>query len=78
VGGICSNTAGTYGDVDHNDAVGIFDLFCVLNGFSGEFVECTFEDVDIEPCVGNGSVNVFDLFAVLNAFGGEDPCCSGP
>ena len=75
--GGCSNTARVYGDLDCDGAVGIFDVFCVLNGFGGDFSQCAFCNVDIEPCEGNGVISVFDLFAVLNAFSGEDPCCGG-
>jgi len=78
-GGVCSNVANTYGDVDFNDVVNIFDLFCVLDGFGGTFAgNCTSARMDLEPCGGNGAINIFDLFAVLDAFSGTDPCCSGP
>jgi len=78
-GGVCSNLPNTYGDVDFNSTLNIFDLFCVLNGFSGTFAgNCTFERMDIEPCAGNQTLNIFDLFAVLDAFNGVDPCCSPP
>jgi len=77
IGSTCSNVPNTYGDVDHNGLVNIFDLFCVLDGFSGIFTECTFADVDIEPCASNAEINIFDLFAVLDAFSAMDPCCSG-
>jgi len=73
----CNNDPNIYGDVDHNSVVNIFDLFCVLDGFSGIFTECTFADVDIEPCTGNAKINIFDLFAVLDAFSAIDPCCGG-
>ncbi len=74
--GFCSNTV-FYGDVDHNLTVNLFDLFCVLDGFSGIFTTCSFADNDIEPCGGNGTLNLFDLFAVLDVFSGIDPCCGG-
>jgi len=77
IANVCSNPPNIYGDVNHNDVVNIFDLFCVLEGFSGSFANCSFEDVDIEPCGGNVNLNIFDLFAVLDAFSGIDPCC-GP
>ncbi len=80
-GGACSNLSNTYGDVDFNNTVNLFDLFCVLDGFGGVFGgdtdgNCTFGRLDIEPCAGNGSLNLFDLFAILDSFSGIDPCCS--
>ena len=56
----------------------IYDLFCILNGFGGDFSVCSFAADDIEPCEGNGTINIYDLFAVLNGFGGADPCCTPP
>lgn len=73
----CGFMPNPYGDLDHNGGINVFDLFCILNGFGGDFSVCTFEDDDIHPCESNGSINVFDLFAVLNAFGGTDACCEG-
>ena len=66
-----------YGDVSCDGAIGISDILCILDGFSGDFSVCTFQDDDLEPCPGNGAINVSDLYAVLNAFGGADPCCTG-
>jgi len=78
VAGACVRTAGQYGDGDHNGTVNIFDLFCTLDGFSGDFSTCVFSDLDIEPCEGNGSVNIFDLFAILDTFSGNALChCTG-
>jgi len=74
----CVHSPNLFGDVDHNATVNIFDLFCILDGFSGSFLNCTFEDSDIEPCNGNATLNIFDLFAVLDAFSGTDPCCAAP
>ena len=78
VDNICSNPPYIYGDVDLTGAVGIFDVFCILNGFGGDFSTCSLEDVDVETCGGNATVNIFDPFVVLNAFGGQDHCCGGP
>ncbi len=78
VGSTCAHQVNIYGDVDFNNAVNLFDLFCVLDGFNGVFAgNCTFQRMDIEPCNGNNSLNLFDLFAILDAFSGTDPCC-GP
>ncbi len=77
--GVCVPNVIAYGDVDHNMTINLFDLFCVLDGFSGDFTLCAFDDLDIEPCSGNQTLNLFDLFAVLDSFTGVDPCCSaGP
>jgi len=75
----CQHTPNTFGDVDNNASINIFDLFCVLRAFGGEFShpDCTFSNTDVEPCSGNGTINIFDLFAVLNGFDGVDPCCGG-
>ncbi len=65
-----------YGDVDGNGVVNLFDLFCVLDAFSGVFEDCEPFEVDIEPCSGSGTIDLQDLFAVLNAFNDIDPCGS--
>ncbi len=75
--GVCSNVPNSYGDVDHDGTINLFDLFCVLDGFSGDFSVCAATDTDIEPCLPNETINLFDLFAVLEAFNGVDPCCGG-
>ncbi len=78
VQGLCENPPRTYGDVDCNGTVSLFDLFCVLDGFSNNFTNCNEVDVDLDPCpTGNGTINLGDLFAVLNAFSDIDPCCGG-
>ncbi|RJO65998.1 MAG: hypothetical protein C4523_14355 [Myxococcales bacterium] len=80
-----------YGDIDGNGFITLADLFCVLDGFAGDFSNCSFEDDDIHgtgnpiacvppavsPCCPNGVIGLADLFAVLDAFAGEDPCCGG-
>ena len=92
VGGFCQDppAPNIYGDVDHNGTVNIFDIFRVLDGFSGDFSLCSFESVDIAPCQGDCDdprdgiidgdgdcvVNVSDLFAVLDGWVGIDPCCT--
>jgi len=74
--GTCANDPLLYGDVDHNGFITLADLFCVLDGFGGDFTTCTFADDDIQPCGGNSSIGLGDLFAVLDAFGGEFACCN--
>jgi len=77
LGGTCSYQPKRYGDVDNNGAITLADLFCVLDGFAGDFSTCSFSDDDIQPCAGNGFITLADLFAVLDAYAGEDPCCGG-
>jgi len=67
-----------YGDVDLNGFVTLADLFCVLDGFGGDFSACSRGNMDISPCEGNNVITIADLFAVLDAFAGEDACCGGP
>ena len=73
--GVCTHVPNIYGDVDASGAVGVYDIFRVLDGFAGDYTITTKQDVDISPCGGNDDVGIYDLFAVLNAFGGGDPCC---
>ncbi len=75
--GVCSEIATPFGDVNANGLVNLFDLFCVLDGFSGDFSNCPLVASDVQPCAGNAVINLFDLFAVLDAFTGVDPCCGG-
>ncbi len=67
-----------YGDVDGNGGVGLFDVFCVLDGFAGNFSICSKPADDIHPCRGDGTIGLFDLFAVLDAFGGDSACLVCP
>jgi len=75
--GTCNYLPGVYGDVDDNGFVTLADLFCVLDGFQGDFSVCSFQDDDVQPCAGNGVITIADLFAVLDAFQAIDPCCGG-
>jgi len=82
--GTCLFIDKRYGDIDRNGFITLADLFCVLDGFGGDFSVCSKEQDDIHgacplggnPCCPNGSIGLADLFAVLDAFGGEDPCCT--
>ena len=71
----CAFTPVVYGDADHDD-VDIFDIFCVLDGFAGEFETCALSGVDIGNCEADGVVDIFDIFGVLDGFVGLDPCCA--
>jgi len=74
----CDCEFALYGDVDGNGFITLADLFCVLDGFAGDFSVCSFADDDINPCGGNGVINLLDLFAVLDAFQGDFACCTWP
>ncbi|RJO67560.1 MAG: hypothetical protein C4523_08920 [Myxococcales bacterium] len=88
---VCAFEPNKYGDVDGNGFITLADLFCVLDGFGGNFPNCSFEQDDIHgtgnpvacippaasPCCPNGVISLGDLFAVLDAFAGENPCCGG-
>jgi len=82
----CDFVPRLYGDIDGNGFITLADLFCVLDGFAGDFTSCCFEQDDIQgscgppptpACCPNGVIGLADLFAVLDAFAGEDPCCGG-
>ncbi len=75
IGDLCMSVPNAYGDVDHNEALNLFDIFCILDGIGGNFETCPFDELDIEPCAGNGALNLFDVFAILDAIGGYDACC---
>jgi len=77
LGDACAFVPNTYGDVTHDGFVSLSDVFCQLDGYQGDFSQCPFEDLDIQPCAGNGVINLLDIFAVLDAFEGTDPCCDG-
>jgi len=84
--GACAFNPKTYGDIDGNGFITLADLFCVLDGFSGDFSRCSFEQDDIHGscgpgmsnCCPNGVISLGDLFAVLDAFGGNAACCKPP
>ncbi len=74
-----------WGDPNDNNVVNLFDLFCILDAFSGNFTECSPFSVDLvgDNNVPDGTVNLFDLFAVLDVFsgipfGGQPPCPPPP
>ena len=73
----CSIVDNLYGDTNHDGTVDLSDILCVLDGFAGDFVNCSFADVDIAECTGNGTIDLQDILAVLDAFSGASACCSG-
>ncbi len=75
--GTCVVLPNLYGDVNHDDTIGVFDLFCILDAIGGDFSTCVFVEADVAPCGGDGVLNLFDLFAILGVIGGDDPCCGG-
>jgi hypothetical protein len=76
--GACDHTANTWGDVNHDNDVDLFDIICMLDGYQNDFSNCSLEELDIAPCEGNGDIDLFDVFAVLDAFSNQDDCCGGP
>ncbi len=77
--GSCSNPQRLYGDVDCNNALNLFDIFCLLDAIGGVF-NCCASNMDLEPCAGNNTLNILDVFAILDAIAGINACnCSaGP
>ena len=54
--------------------VDLMDILCVLDGFAGDFTNCSLESVDLAPCKPDGIVDLGDILAALNAFEGNNPC----
>ncbi len=64
-------------DVNRDGDVNLLDLLCVVDGITGLFDNCTFEQDDISPCGGDGHLNLLDAVAVARVFSGLPGCC-GP
>lgn len=68
-------TTALWGDVNVDGMVDIDDILCMLAGFSGSFVNCTFVNLDLFPCTPDQIINIDDILRILNAFsGGAYPC----
>jgi hypothetical protein len=79
----CTYEARTYGDVNGDGMVDVFDIICVLDGFAGVYTVCPHDNLDISPCVPdtdeeNQVVDIFDVLAVLSAFSGVFECDCPP
>ncbi|NOT00237.1 MAG: right-handed parallel beta-helix repeat-containing protein [Phycisphaerales bacterium] len=77
--GECGNAPRPFGDANADALVDIFDILCVLDGFSGNFNgPCARSNVDLAPCPGgDGAIDVFDILGALDGFAGVDACgCS--
>jgi hypothetical protein len=78
----CSSTPKVrYGDVNGDEVVSMFDIFCVLDLIGGVDPPiggdtCSPANADIHPCEPNGVVSILDALAILDNIGGFDPCCS--
>lgn len=63
------------GDANRDGVVDLLDILCVLDGFAGNFQNCTFEAVDIRAtggeCGRDGVIDLNDILGVLNAFSGS-------
>lgn len=71
----CTHAPNMFGDVNHDGVVDVFDILCVLDGFSGVFTACSTIDVDLAGCPGgDNTIDVFDILAVLDAFAGVNVC----
>lgn len=77
VASACSIVENRYGDTNHDGKVDLSDILCVLDGFEGSFLNCSFADVDIAGCAADGDINLSDILAVLDAFAGDLACCAG-
>lgn len=78
VDGNCELEPNVYGDVNHDGVVDVFDILCVLDAFSGNFVSCDQASTNLQPCPPDPTPvwDVFDILAVLDGFTGNDLCCS--
>lgn len=73
--GIClENLPRKYGDVNFDLTIDVFDILCVLDGFSGVFTVCSRSNVDLAPCPQDQIIDVFDILGVLDAFAGLNAC----
>ncbi|NOS99054.1 MAG: hypothetical protein HOP29_00315 [Phycisphaerales bacterium] len=59
-----------WGNVNSAPGVDIFDILCVLDGFSGFYDVCALQAVDLVPAVPDHVIDIFDILAVLDAFSG--------
>jgi len=67
-----------WGDVNDDRIVDGFDLLCVLDGFAGIFVNCSFVAANLTPCVPDDIIDLFDIVAILDAFTGQPFPCAAP
>lgn len=67
-----------WGDLNVDGAVTVDDILCVLNGFGGSFILCTFVNTDIFPCTPDGMINIDDILQILAAFGAVPYPCPPP
>lgn len=74
--GYCDNPQRKFGDVNDDANVDIFDILCVLDGFTGVFLApCTESNLDLIGCPGgDGTIDIFDILGVLDAFSGVNTC----
>ena len=65
-----------WGDVDGNYVVNLSDVQHIILGFQGN-PQFPMEDLDIDPCGGQGVVNLADAFRDVLAFQGQSYAASG-
>ena len=68
-------TTWAWGDGNATNVVGVDDVLCELDGFSGNFSICSFDAVDLFPCLSNELIDVDDLLGVLGGFCGDSYSC---
>jgi len=74
--GQCSEV--TYGDVDDNGVINLFDVLCILKRFQGSTDGCRLVQADIAPCGGDGVVDVLDVMATLDELSTGAAACPNP
>ncbi len=75
-------TTWVWGDVNNSGSVDISDIVCLLDGFQGQYPNCTLYGDDLRGNNPDGVIDVMDIVAVLDAFQGiaypdGAPCSSG-
>ncbi len=73
-GRICTHRDQTYGDVDGNGVINLFDIICIVQGLDQAFPRCSPANLDLAPCNPDGRIDLADLLAVLDALSTAAPC----
>ncbi len=77
--GLCSVAPRTFGDVNDDNLVDVFDELCVLDALQFEAEgSCASSNADLSPCEQDGVVDTDDVSVWAGAFGGQDVCCAPP
>jgi len=73
-GEVCANDDRTYGDIDGNGIINLFDIIRILHGPDQGFPRGTSSNLDIAPCMPDGQIDLADLLAVLDALSASASC----